>query len=172
MKKIFYSIIWIAAILVISSCDNSSQNTESPNLLTGNTETYTLYQASDYNIEGEVTFSELKTGFTQININVTPTQKGLLHPVHIHISSIEMNGKIAVVLNPIDGETGISITELIELEDASTLLYKDLVAMDASLKIHLSSTGPDYKTILVGGNIGSAKSKENPFSRREITICQ
>lgn len=172
MKKIFYNILWLVSIVIISSCDNSGQNTESPDLLTGNSETYVLYQASDYNIEGEVTFSELKTGFTLININITPTQKGLLHPVHIHMSSIEMNGKIAVVLNPIDGETGKSITELVELEDATTILYKDLIAMDASLKIHLSSTGPDYKTILVGGNIGSAKSKENPFSRREITICQ
>lgn len=171
MKKAlhFTSLIFT---LTLVSCDNSSQINELPDILTGRSETYTLYQASENNIEGTVTFSELKTGYTQVSLQITPTNKGLLHPVHIHFSAIDKNGAIAVVLNPVDGETGISITELIELENTNTILYKDLIALDASLKIHLSATQPDYSTILVGGNIGSAQSKENPFGRREIIVCQ
>lgn len=172
MKDSINSILIALTLILIVSCHSQQNNAEAPDLFTGNTETYTLYQASEFAVEGKVILSELKTGFTQIDIQITPTERGLLHPVHVHFSTIEMNGGIAAVLNPIDGETGFASTVLMELEDASTMKYQDLIRMDASMKIHFSSTPPEYKTLLVGGNIGSAQSEENPFGSREITVCQ
>jgi len=143
-----------------------------PDIYTGKLESYTLYQASDFAVNGIVVLKELKSGYTEIEVKITPTEKGLLHPGHVHFSSIDANGEIAVVLNPVDGETGISITELKEFEDGNAVLYSELINVDACIKIHLSSTPPDYHTILVGGNIGAALSKENPFGRLEISVCK
>ena len=169
MKKYILALILISSAIVLSCNNNSNQE---PSLLTGNTETYTLYQASEYNVDGKVTFSEMKDGNSYITIEITPTEKGLQHPAHIHYLPIEESGDMAVVLNPVDGETGISSTELKELENGTSISYEELIGLNASVKVHLSATPPDYYTLLVGGNVGAAQSKENPFARFEITVCK
>lgn len=165
-------IVTLSLFTSIMSCQSSSEKGMDPDIYTGNMESYTLYQASDFAVNGIVVLNELKSGYTEVEVKITPTEKGLLHPVHIHFSSIEANGEIAVVLNPVDGETGISITELKEFEDGNAINYSELIDLDACVKVHLSSTPPDYHTLLVGGNIGAAPSKENPFARLEISVCK
>ena len=172
MKNSRLLIAFVLLIPLLFACSNTNDKGMEPDNYSGNSETYTLYQASEYNVNGTVTFKELKTGFTEVEINVTPTEKGLLHPGHIHFLSIDANGDIAAVLNPIDGEIGKSITIINEFEDGSSINYQDFIQLDACIKVHLSSTPPDYHTILVGGNIAAAQSKENPFGRLEITVCK
>jgi hypothetical protein len=133
---------------------------------------YPLYQGSEYNISGNVTFKETKDKSTVIILNLNGTENGLLHPVHLHFDNITGNGEIASVLNPVNGKSGISTTTLGALDNNSSITYSQLLEMEASIKIHLSDTEPGKNIILAGGNIGISDSKSDPFGRFEISICK
>ena len=76
------------------------------------------------------------------------------------------------MLNPVDGTTGKSNTILHELNKIGNVDFDGLLTLAASVKIHLSDTKPNYDVVLVGGNIGTANNKENPFGRFFITVCK
>lgn len=169
-KYIMKYLVSTLLVICLIACESNKKSVDSS--LTGTEVTYTLYQGSDYNISGTVTFKETQTQSTVISIDLSGTDKGLLHPTHLHFDNIEGNGDIAAVLNPVDGTTGISTTTLEEFEDASKVTYQQLLELEASIKVHLSATQPGKSIILAGGNVGLSDSKKNPFGRVNIAVCK
>ncbi len=163
-------LVSVLLVICLIACESNEKAIDSN--LTGKKMVYTLYQGSDYNVSGTVTFKETTTHGTIIELNISGTEKGLFHPVHLHFDNIAGNGDIAAVLNPVEGGTGVSTTTLSAIENLSKITYQELLEMEASIKVHLSDTAPDKNTILVGGNVGLADLKADPFGRVEIAVCK
>jgi hypothetical protein len=129
------------------------------NELTGKKITYALNEGDIPNISGTIEFSERINETTLVTINLTGTPAGGSHPAHIHEKDVATSGGVIVGLSPVDGDTGISKTQVTTV-DGATLTYTELLTINAYVNIHLSDA--DLTTIVAQGNIGSnagAKSK-------------
>ncbi|WP_187357713.1 hypothetical protein [Cyclobacterium plantarum] len=123
------------------------------NELTGNTTSYDLDELAVPGISGTITFSERNNGFTLATISLMNTPDGGIHPAHIHANSAAEGGGIIVSFNPVNGSTGMSVTNIRALDNGSTLSYSDILTIDGYVNVHLSMDA--LGTIVSQGNIGS-----------------
>ena len=166
MKKVFVGIV---AIVFLIGCQ---ENEPIQDDFTGNEMVYPLQAGSVYQISGTATFKERKDGTTSIVIALTGTEGSIEHPVHLHLGNISAPGaEVAALLNPVLGSTGKSETTFTMLADETTVSYKQLVDLNACIKIHLAASGPDRDIILAGGNIGSAEGARIAASD-QIGLCK
>jgi hypothetical protein len=168
MKRIF--LIVFAFAVTLSCQDNEPANKE----FTGNEVTYALLPASTYQVSGTVTVKEKIDGFSLIKIQLTGTEGNIEHPVHLHVGNIQTQGaSILALLNPVIGKTGLSETHLSQLSDETPIVYQELIHLDASIKIHLSASGPDKDIVLAAGNIGSnVGGHEHHGGRVHVAVCK
>lgn len=166
MKKLI-GVFALAGLLI--SCQESDSVSE----FTGNEVTYALQQASDFQVSGNVTIKELKDSSAQILIELEGTEGNLQLPAHLHLGDISIPGAdVAALLNPVNASTGKSETHLTQLADESRIFYKDLINLEASIKVHLSDIGPEKDIILAGGNIGAIAGKGFSSGRIGIGVCK
>jgi hypothetical protein len=168
MKSAFWGVMVASSIL---ACQEKEEiKTE----FTGNESVYALLQASDYNVQGTVTFRERLDGTAQIDVALSGTEGAIEHPVHLHLGDISTpSADVAALLTPVMGSTGKSETILTRLADESTITYKQLLALDACVKVHLSATGESRDIILAGGNVGAGASKDVSTGRTAaFAVCK
>lgn len=166
MKKLI-GVFALAGLLI--SCQESDSVSE----FTGNEVTYALQQASDFQVSGNVTIKELKDSSAQILIELDGTEGNLELPAHLHLGDISVPGAdVAALLNPVKASTGKSETHLTQLADETRIFYKDLINLEASIKVHLSDIGPEKDIILAGGNIGAIAGKGFSSGRIGIGVCK
>lgn len=122
------------------------------NILTGDSKTYPLGPVSDPAIDGSVVFEERENGETVVTLMLEGTSAGNMHPAHIHNNSAAEGGGIAVDFNPVDGETGVSVTNIAALNDGTAITYDELLNFDGYVNVHLSSN--DLGTFIAQGDIG------------------
>ncbi|MEX2600753.1 MAG: CHRD domain-containing protein [Balneolaceae bacterium] len=129
------------------------------NALTGESVTYDLDQTGDVGgvggsgVSGIVRFEERKNENTLITIEVTGTSEEGDHPAHIHENSVEEGGGVVVPLNNVDGETGMSATNIRADETSvDNLTYSALIVYNGYVNVHQS--GSD-SSVISQGNIGS-----------------
>jgi hypothetical protein len=168
MKRIFSALLISIAIM---ACQ---ENVPDRGEFTGNEMVYPLLQGSDYNVQGTVIIKEKLDGYSLIKIQVTGTEGDIEHPVHLHVGNTGTSGAaILALLNPVLGKTGVSETEFSQLSDETFVTYQQLLHLDASIKIHLSASGPDKDIILAAGNIGSNSiGHEHPGGRVDVAVCE
>ncbi|MGB3852182.1 MAG: CHRD domain-containing protein [Tunicatimonas sp.] len=125
------------------------------NVLTGESVVYALNAVADsgVNVSGTATFAERKDGTTLVTVVVTGTPAGGNHPTHIHYNSAEEGGAIAVSLTNVDGDTGLSKTSVMALDNNIEVTYDELIAFDGYINVHLSPE--DLATIVSQGDIGA-----------------
>lgn len=121
------------------------------NELTGVTKTYALLQFDNSEIDGSAKFSQRKNGEALATIQLTNAIDGEMHPAHIHNNTALETGGIALTFNPVDGETGISHTNINQLDDATPFMYENIEAFDGYINVHLSETDT---SIVSQGDIG------------------
>jgi len=166
MKKVF---VLVMAMLVWGCQENESSN--KANDLTGNQSVYALQPGSQYAISGTVTFKEKKDGTAQVFVELTGTDGNTLLPVHLHRGNTAVDGAaVAALLNPVTASSGISETHLTKLSDESSITYNQLITLEACIKVHLSSSGPEQDIVLAGGNIGKAAT-EASNGRIGVATC-
>jgi len=91
----------------------------------------------------------------------------------MHLGAIDApDADIALLLNPVNAAIGKSETIFSMLADESSISYKQLDCLEASIKIHLGDVGDDRNVILAGGNIGLSFKKANPGGRMGIAVCK
>ncbi len=166
MKKL--SIILILGWLFFSC------NPDNEELYTGNTLTYELYSASDYNYTGSLTIKELANKDLEFNLklNGAKSDAAYLFPAHLHFGAYDQpEAAIAHLLSPIDIRTLSSTTVIRSLTDGQKLTFADLANLDAHVKVHLADSGPDYQVILSAGNIGKNDNSVETFQKSMITVC-
>lgn len=140
---------------------------------TGNETVYSLQQASDYSVSGTVTIKEKNDGSAWIEVSLSGTEGAIEHPVHLHRGDItKPDAEVAALLTPVVGMVGISDTDLNQLADETTINYRELLNLNACIKVHLAASGPDRDIILAAGNIGVAALKDVSTGRAGIGLCK
>ena len=161
----------LLSFIILVSIGVGCQESENISEYTGNETTYALQQASEYIISGTATLKERKDGATTVVVQLSGTEGESTYPVHLHLGDITTpKADVAAVLNPLRGKTGRSETRIDKLADETLITYKDLVNLQACMKIHLSDVGVERNIILAGGNIGIAIS--DPSGRRGFAVCK
>jgi hypothetical protein len=125
------------------------------NALTGESVVYALnaVDGSGVNVSGTATFAEREDGTALVTIVVRGTPAGGDHPAHIHYNSAEEGGAIAISLTNVDGDTGISKTSVMALDNNIEITYEELIAFDGYINVHLSPE--NLGTIVSQGDIGA-----------------
>jgi protein tyrosine phosphatase (PTP) superfamily phosphohydrolase (DUF442 family) len=122
------------------------------NELTGKKVSYILNQKDVAGINGTVEFAERVNQTTLVTIKLVGTSAGASHPAHIHENTAA--GTIIAGLNSVNGDTGISKTQVASLVGGATITYTQLLAVNAYVNAHLSSTA--MSTLVAQGSIGLA----------------
>jgi hypothetical protein len=122
------------------------------NELTGTSKIYALNSISNPNISGTATFSERVNGEALATIALSNTTPGTMHPGHIHFNTAAEGGDIALDLIAVNGDTGISKTNIGALNDGTTIGYEGLLTYDGYINIHNSMN--DLGTLIAQGDIG------------------
>ncbi|MGO2356921.1 CHRD domain-containing protein [Mesonia sp.] len=123
------------------------------NQLTGDAMAYTLGTVDNSGVNGEATFYKRVNGEALLVIETMGTMAGDSHPSHIHMGDINNPGDIVVSLNPVEGESGMSKTNIAMQDGGSTFGYEDALTYNGYINVHLSAT--ELGTLLAQGNIGS-----------------
>lgn len=162
------SVIIIFLISLFFSCQESETLSE----FTGNEATYDLQPGSTYDVSGTAIFKEKKDGSTLIQIVLLGTEGDVNLPTHLHYGDLSTpDAEIAAMLNPVIGSTGKSETTISQLADESAISYQELIALEASIKVHLSDVGPERMIILAAGNVGAAYTGSTN-GRLGIGVCK
>ncbi len=91
----------------------------------------------------------------------------------MHLGDITTpDGDIAALLSPVNSKTGLSETKLTQLANETSILYGELIKLEACLKVHLSDTGAERDIILAGGNIGESAAKAISSGRTAVSVCK
>lgn len=134
------------------------------NSLTGEAVTYDLNEVDFTGVSGTAKFEERENGETLVTLMLEGTEEENMHPAHIHAGSVEdAPGAIVITFNPVNGTTGISVTNISmtddsEEEDGEEVTYENLLQYDGYINVHASAD--DLETLAAQGNIGANASEE------------
>ncbi|WP_289023880.1 hypothetical protein [uncultured Salegentibacter sp.] len=124
------------------------------NELTGESKNYMLNEKAVDGISGNVMFQERMNGEALATIMLDGTPDDGMHPAHIHIgAAAEGPGAIAFTFNPVNGATGMSKTNIAELNDGTAFMYNDVLNYDGYVNVHLSAE--ELPTLVAQGDIGA-----------------
>jgi hypothetical protein len=141
------------------------------NALTGESKTYALGTAAVPGISGTATFSQRKNDETLVKVMLDGTPDGGMHPSHIHVNTAAEGGAIAVSFTPINGTTGMSVTNISALNDDTPITYDELLVFDGYVNVHLSAA--ELGTLVAQGDIGqnelTGKFKSYVLGEKAVT---
>ncbi|GGW44482.1 CHRD domain-containing protein [Arenibacter certesii] len=124
------------------------------NELTGNQKSYNLVSVANASISGTATFSERVNKQTLVTLELAGTTAGGIHPAHIHMGSVaDAPGDIVVSLTNVIGATGISKTNVAQLDAGGAVDYEALLAIDGYINVHLGAD--QLGTLIAQGNVGA-----------------
>mgnify|MGYP001362472163 CR=1 FL=1 len=123
------------------------------NELTGEKISYALNEVDQAGTMGTITFMQRKDGSTLSKIELMNTVAGDMNPGHIHENSAAEGGDILFTFNPVNGDTGLSMTNIAMLDNGTMISYSDLLTIDGYVNIHKSMN--DLGTLVGQGNIGA-----------------
>ncbi|MEW4922556.1 CHRD domain-containing protein [Algibacter sp. 2305UL17-15] len=167
MKKTILSILMVLPILVLTSscCDDDD------GVFVGATKTYDLNSVTDPNISGKAKFIENQNGSTTVELQLTGTPAGGMHPAHIHFNTAAEGGGVAVTLGAVDGDTGFSTITFSKLDDDTDVTFQEILDFDGYINVHLSTT--ELSTIVAQGDIGenelTGTSKVYTLNEKDVT---
>ena len=78
---------------------------------------------------------------------------GASHPAHIHANTVAEGGGILFTFNAVDGDSGMSMSNISDLDETTPIAYEELLDIDAYVNVYLSVN--ELSTIVVQGDIGS-----------------
>jgi hypothetical protein len=125
------------------------------NLLTGTSKTYTLDTVGTTGVSGTALFQMRTNGNTLVSISLTGTLANGTYPAAIQLGSVQTvgGGPIEVTLNPVDGTSGKSYTNITMLDGGTAITYNNLLVYDGYIAVRQSASLSS--TILCEGNIGT-----------------
>jgi len=125
------------------------------NKLTTNSISYTLGEFGVSGVSGTAVFAKRENGISLVTISLNGTIANGTHPAAIHIGSVATvgGGPVTKTLNPVNGVTGKSYTNLRTLDDGTPVSYDNVLVYDGYLAIHQADIV--MEVVLCQGNIGS-----------------
>ncbi|MFC6860305.1 CHRD domain-containing protein [Zunongwangia atlantica] len=167
MKK--FGVLLFAFLGLVSCSDDDDANVDPP--FEGQTEEYDLGAVGESGVSGTATFDENEDGSVTITLDLEGTTEGAMHPAHIHYNSAAEGGDIAISLEPVDGDTGISETTVSMLDDEETSIsFEDLIDFDGYINVHASAD--DLETLVaqtdIGGNVLTGESQSYDLAEVDV----
>ncbi len=162
----------ILALFLLASAWSCSES--DPEVYTGEKLEYKLNKASEFDDSGTLTIRELTDGNLEMNIQLAGARStsSTTFPAHLHFGNYtDPDAPMALMLNSVSGANLQSRTVLGELMNGNKLSFEEMKNFDGHVKVHLASEGPDYKVILVAGNIGSNFDESLEFDASQMTVC-
>jgi hypothetical protein len=166
MRKL---LLFFIVLLSTWSCKESD-----PEVYTGQKLEYQLYKSSEFDYTGSITVRELSDGNLELTLQLVgaTSSSSTTFPAHLHFGNYSNpDAQIAFMLNSVSGSDLQSTTILGELMGGNKLTFEDMKSFDGHVKVHLASEGPDYKVILVAGNVGSNADESVKFDPTQMTLC-
>lgn len=152
----FYRSVLCITVLILVSCKGNP-----PDLgdFTGKETVYLFEGESTYDVTGSILFQEKKDGSLLATIKLKNTTDGDFHSAAIYFGSVDDPGEVAVILEPVDGDSGESVTQFSELADTTPLNFEELLIFNGHIKIHQNNA--NVGLVLASTNIGQ-NSANNP----------
>ncbi|HLV38445.1 hypothetical protein [Xanthomarina sp.] len=122
------------------------------NELSGVAKSYVLDEVDVPGISGTITFYSRNNGEALAVIVLQDTPINGVHPAYIYENNITTPGNILFTFNPVNGDTGISQTNVATLDDGVAFVYEDVLGVNGHVTVHLSTM--QLTTIIAQGNIG------------------
>jgi len=149
--KNFILFSFIATSLLFASC-NEDDDSMDGTMPTGNEMTYTLNEKAVDGISGTARVIENTDNSITVELELSNTPAGGIHPAHIHFDNAATGGGVAITLGAVDGTTGTSTVTFSSLDDGTPISYPELLDYDGYINVHLSAD--DLPTIVAQGDIG------------------
>ncbi|WP_051907887.1 CHRD domain-containing protein [Flavimarina sp. Hel_I_48] len=143
MKKIYF--LFVILVAGLTSCQDDDSDVISDG--TGNRGSYDLKATSSDGVNAQVGFVEKNDGSTDITVVLLKVMEGT-YPVNILSNSVVEGGEVEISLNPIDGSSRTSVTNI------TSLSFEELINYDGHINIQSSS---DAQNIVSQGDIGDNK---------------
>ncbi|WP_439132757.1 CHRD domain-containing protein [Polaribacter sp.] len=160
MKKLTPILLLVFSFIAFTSCDNEDDHPFTTS--TGMATTYNLNEKAVTGISGTARFIKNQDASVTVVLAISNTPAGGSHPAHIHANNAIEGGGIVISLNPVDGDTGRSVTTFSTKDDGSTITYEELLAFDGYINVHLSAD--NLSTIVAQGDIGENAPTENTIT--------
>ena len=122
------------------------------NELTGESKSYELASVDVEGIDGTATFEERVNGEALATLMLNNTPEDGTHPAHIHMNTAAEGGDIIFTFNPVNGATGMSMTNVTALDDDTSFGYDQVLEVDGYINVHLSAD--DLATLVAQSDIG------------------
>lgn len=123
------------------------------NELSGESVTYPLMTRAVEGIAGEAVFEKRLSGETLVTLSLEGTPEGGMHPAHIHANTAAEGGGIVVSFTPVNGTSGMSMTNIGTTDDGTAITYEELLNYNGYINVHLSTES--LGTIVAQGDIGA-----------------
>lgn len=125
------------------------------NALTSSSKSYSLSAVNASGVNGSALFQKRVNGNSLVTVSLTGTNEGNVHPVVIRSGSIESvgGGPVVVTLNPVNGTSGVSRTDLRTLGNGTPISYDQWSAYSGYVSVQESELL--MEVTLCHGNIGS-----------------
>jgi hypothetical protein len=85
-------------------------------------------------------------------VKLSNTPAGGLHPGHIHANTAAQGGRNCFTFNAVNGDTGISTTNVAKLDNGSAFGYDQVLAYNGYINFHKSAT--ELAVLVAQGDIG------------------
>ena len=148
MKRFFISMILVLPFIAMMSCSNDDDSGSSVEV----SETFVLYSVTDPSISGTAKVIKNDNTSITVELQLTGTTSGAMHPAHIHYNSAAESGGVAVTLGTVDGNTGFSTVTFTKLDNDTAITYEELLEFDGYINVHLSAAEPSI--LVAQGDIG------------------
>lgn len=112
------------------------------NVLTEDSKSYNLSAVSAPAISGTVKFEKRVNNETLVTITATGTTAGQTYAAHIHTNTVAQTGGVVIELSSVDGNTGISKTNVSKLSDNTAITYAQLLDFNGYAQVHLPGGTP------------------------------
>ena len=144
-----------------------SQTDIGVNELTGDSTTYPIAAVAVADIEGTVTFAERKSGETLVTIRLDNTPDDGAFLAYLYTNTVLEGGSAVLDLSPVDGASGISLTNVTMLNNGTPILYEDLIRYDGYVNVYQNEDSPEDLVGQgdIGGNALTEESVTYPLAR-------
>ncbi len=158
MKTKLLLALMVIPFFALTSCSDDDDNGTPMEV----SKTFTLRTIGTSGVSGTAKFIKEENDMITVELDLTGTPAGGMHPAHIHFNTAAEGGGIAVTLGTVDGDTGKSTITFDKLDDDSPITYEQLLDFDGYINVHLSAS--DLATIVAQGDIGQNELTDTKVS--------
>ncbi|WP_055448492.1 CHRD domain-containing protein [Lacinutrix mariniflava] len=159
--KTLFKVLILLPLVFLSSCRSDDAETDQVTDL--ESKTYVLTSVEDSGISGTVRFIKNSNFTLSIELNVSGTINNNFHSAFLYRDNAANGGEVvALTLDTVVGETGMSTTVFTKLDDDTTISYEDLLTFDGYIEVKSNDN-------TLNNPVANADIGENELTGSQVT---